>query len=113
MSTAKSQGKLPGMVPPEISEIIEKALEVQQFQEERMAAAEAENLARADLLVLMKKHNRKQYPLDDKFEVIVESSEQKAFVRRKKGVKKDKTKPAKDGSDDSADEKKGPTELVG
>lgn len=89
------QQRIPGMVPPEIEEIQDKAAEVKELQDERIDVQERETKARTELLDLMKQHKRKTYSLDDKYEVVVEASEEKAFVRRKKGVKKDKTKAQK------------------
>lgn len=90
---ADKQQRIPGIVPKEIEEIQDKAAEVKDLQDERIDVAERENKARAELLDLMKSHKRKQYTLDDKMEVVVEASEEKAYVRRRKGVKKDKTGP--------------------
>lgn len=96
------QKRLPGVVPPEIEEIQEKADEVKQLQDERMDVAQREIKARAELLELMKANKRKTYSLDDKFEVVVEASDEKAFVRRKKGVKKEKTKAKGEGDEAAA-----------
>lgn len=96
------QPRLPGMVPPEIEEIEDKAEEVKNLQEERMDTAQRENKAREELLSLMKKHKRTTYSLDEKFEVVIESTEQKAFVRKKKGVKKDKVKPKEAAGEEEA-----------
>lgn len=92
-----NQQRLPGVVPKEIVEIQDKAQEVKDLQEERMDVAQREQKAREELRDLMKSAKKTRVDLDDKFEVIVESSETKAFVRRKKGVKKDKTGAKGDG----------------
>ena len=103
MAGAKQQ-RIPGMVPPEIQEIEDKAEEVKELQADRMDVAQRETKARDELTTLMKKHKRKTYSLDEKYEVVVESSEEKAFVRKKKGVKKEKTAAkAKDGGEDAPD----------
>lgn len=92
-----NQQRLPGVVPKEISEIQDKAQEVKDLQEERMDVAQREQKAREELRDLMKAAKKSRLDLDDKFEIVIESSETKAFVRRKKGVKKDKTSSKGDG----------------
>lgn len=99
---ASKQPRLPGIVPPEIAEIEDKAEEVKTLQDERMDTAQRENKAREELLELMKKHKRKNYSLDEKFEVVVESTEEKAFVRKKKGVKRDKPKAKESAGEEEA-----------
>lgn len=99
------QPRLPGVVPKEIEEIEDKAEEVRNLQADRMDIQQRETKAREDLLELMKKHKCKEYPLtidDEEYEVVIESSVQKAFVRKKKGQKKEKTEKGDADLDDTA-----------
>lgn len=93
-STPRGQKRLPGMVPKRIKALQDQAEKVKDLQDERMATEEEERKERATLLELMKEHKVKRYPIDDDYEAVIESADEKAFVRK---IKKAKSrKPAKD-----------------
>ncbi len=94
--TPKGQGRLPGMVPKKIARLVDKAEEVLDFQEKRMHYAEKEDKARDELKEIMKEEKLKEYRLDDEYHVVIESSEEKAFVRKIRTRKAPKAKKVDD-----------------
>lgn len=86
------QQRLPGMTPPQIKELQDMADEVKEHEEDRLSAQQLETKARAELLKIMKKLKINHYLLSNDLEVVIESTEEKAFVRkvRSKGKRKPK-----------------------
>jgi len=78
------QAKLPGFVPQRIAAINTCADTVKEFETQRLEAQEQEIKERARLKGLMKEHKLQHYALEDDMEVVLEASEEKAFVRRAK-----------------------------
>lgn len=93
-TTRKGQRLIPGMKPKRIKALEDKAEEVKELQDERIEIQGREDKAREELKDLMVEHKLKHYPLDDEREVILESSEVKAFVRKIKGRRKPKLEKA-------------------
>ena len=82
------QLKLHGMTPPQIKKLQDKADEVKDHEQDRLEAQQAETKARAELLEIMEELKIKHYLLSDDMEVVIETSEKKAYVRRPKRKKK-------------------------
>jgi len=90
-STPRGQKRLPGMVPKRIKALQDQAEIVKDLQDERMATEEEERKERKKLLELMHEHKVKRYPIDDDYEAVIESADEKAFVRK---IKRGKTRKA-------------------
>lgn len=86
------QQRLPGMTPPQIRKLQDKADEVKEHEQDRLDAQGLETKARAELLEIMKELKIKHYRLSDELEVVIEASEEKAFVRKVKTRKPRKVK---------------------
>lgn len=82
------QQRLQGMTPPQIKRLQDKADEVKDHEQDRLEAQQSETKARAELLGIMKELKITHYMLSDDMEVVIEMTEEKAYVRRPKRKKK-------------------------
>lgn len=75
------QGRLEGMVPPEIKEVSEAAETLREVRTERMDLTQREVKAADDLLAVMKKNKIREYRMENTL-FVVEAGKTKVKVKR-------------------------------